>query len=222
MSAPVKAFLLTETGDRIDCLFNPAELTVQKTNNWTAPQSKGKTTPQLRFQAGLSGQLTVELVFDTTDTGDPVTDYTNQLFDLMKADDSLQGANQKNNSARPPWVEFHWGDLHSFRAVLASLSAKFTYFASDGTPLRARCNVTLKQYEEETPAWPQNPTSGTPFPHSVHQVVPGETLDRIAAQRYGDPARWRTVADANGVVDPLEIPPGTTLVLPDPEAASRG
>ena len=35
-SAPVKAFLKTEQGVQIDCLFNPSELTITKSATWQA------------------------------------------------------------------------------------------------------------------------------------------------------------------------------------------
>ncbi|BCB76386.1 hypothetical protein Pflav_027960 [Phytohabitans flavus] len=44
-SAPVKAFLRTERGTRIDCLFNPAELTITKSNTWNASENKGGNAP---------------------------------------------------------------------------------------------------------------------------------------------------------------------------------
>ena len=41
--------------------------------------------------------------------------------------------------------------------------------------------------------------SGTPEPNRVHQVQPGETLDRIAAKYFEDSTKWRSIAAANGV-----------------------
>jgi nucleoid-associated protein YgaU len=105
--------------------------------------------------------------------------------------------------------------------VVEALGLKFTYFSSDGTPLRAQASLTLRQFSDE-PWPPQNPTSGTPHPHSVHYVLPGETLDRIAATRYGDATRWRVLAEANRVIDPLALEPGTPLVVPELEVRTRG
>ena len=65
---------------------------------------------------------------------------------------------------------------------------------------------------------PQNPTSGTPSPERTHQVQPGETLDRIAATHYGDPTQWKDIAAANAIEDPLSVPPGTILSIPQPRA----
>jgi nucleoid-associated protein YgaU len=48
----------------------------------------------------------------------------------------------------------------------------------------------------------------------VHRIQPGETLDRIAAMHYGDSTRWRTIADGNGIEDPLALRPGALLSIP--------
>ena len=56
--------------------------------------------------------------------------------------------------------------------------------------------------------------TGTPRPHRVHRVQPGETLDRISARYYGDSTRWRQLAIANHIEDPLTIRPGSLLSVP--------
>jgi len=81
-------------------------------------------------------------------------------------------------------------------------------------PLRAKAQLQLKQYQPEDSYGRQNPTSGTPRPHRVHRVQPGETLDRIAAKHYGDSTRWRALAEANGIADPLALRPGSLLAIP--------
>jgi hypothetical protein len=222
MTGPVKAILKPEKGESIKCMFNPAELTIAKANSWAAGEAKGVNAPELRFQTGQSGTMTMSLMLDTTDKGTDVTDYTNRLLALMRVDPTLPASDPQSNSGRPPWVEFHWGNLHSFKAVVERLQMKFTYFASDGTPLRAKADITLKQYSDEQVWGPQNPTSRTPAPHSLHQVQPGETLDRIAAVYYRDGTRWRMIAEANRIIDPLAMPVGAVLVIPEPPAVGRG
>jgi nucleoid-associated protein YgaU len=112
-------------------------------------------------------------------------------------------------------VEFHWGKLHSFKAIVERLQIKFTFFASDGMPLRAKADLTLKQFKDEAELPLQNPTSHTPTLHTVHRLSHGETLDRVAARHYADSTRWRLIAEANNVVDPLALEPGTLLVIPE-------
>lgn len=209
-----KAFLQVETGDKLPCLFNPSSISVSRSNNWTANPMPGGDVSQLRFVGANSGSLSLELTFDTTSDGSPVTRYTGKLMKLMEVDYSLPGADETSRNGRPPTVTFHWGDLHSFPAVVTNLSLNFTYFSSAGTPLRATASMSLQQYDKSDAFGPQNPTSGTPNPHRVHRVQPGETLDRISAKYYGDSTRWRRLAAANGIEDPLALRPGTLLSIP--------
>ena len=226
MASPEKAILISEKGDKFECLFNPAELTISKSNSWQAPEKKGGNTSELRFQSGQPGTMTFNIVLDTMHNelhkGEPVTKHTDKLFDLMKVDPALKGSDPQRNKARPPWVEFHWGALHSFKAVIERLQVKFTYFGSNGKPLRAKVDITLKQFDDREHLPLQNPTSHTPTLHTMHRVVHGETLDRIAATHYADSTRWRLIADANAVVDPLDVSAGTLLVIPEIPVRRRG
>jgi hypothetical protein len=214
-SSNSKAFLTTEDNKQIPCLFNPGELALTQANGWAADTMPGRGVPTLRYTGAGSGQLNLTLFFDTTDTGASVTTYTSKLVGLMEINSTLPGSTPTTNNARPPWVTFNWGDFHSFKAVISSLSLTFEYFSSTGTPLRARASITLTQYQEDMAFGPQNPTSGTPRPHRVHRVQPGETLDRISALHFGDSTKWRRIAETNGIEDPLALRPGSLLAIPE-------
>ena len=82
--AEVKAYLEREGGKRIPCRFNPSELQVTLSNNWSADSVPGGEAPELVFAGGGSGSMSLSLVLDTTDEGRTVTKYTDQLIDLMK------------------------------------------------------------------------------------------------------------------------------------------
>jgi hypothetical protein len=209
-----KAFLETEVGDRLPCLFNPDELQISRSNSWGSRPMPGRGVSKAQYEGASSGTMSLSLFFDTTGDGQPVTKYTSKILKLMEIDPSVPGSDETTNNARPPWVKFHWGDLHSFKAVISSVSISFVYFSTTGTPLRARLQMSLTQYEEDLAFGPQNPTSGTPRPHRVHRVQPGETLDRISAVHYGVSNRWRSIAEANAIEDPLDIRPGTLLSIP--------
>lgn len=220
--ALAKAEIRTETGQVIPCLFNPAEISVQKANSWQAGEAKGGNAPPLRFQGGQSATVALTLELDTSTTGEDVTVHTTKLLALLKVDPSLPGSDQATNAARPPWVQLHWGPTHTFKAVVDRLSLRYTYFAATGTPLRAKAELTLKQWEDEDAQPLQNPTSHTPRPHRVHTVLPGETLDRLAARYFRDSTRWRLIAEANGIDDPLRLPVGRHLVIPELPVRRRG
>jgi nucleoid-associated protein YgaU len=42
----------------------------------------------------------------------------------------------------------------------------------------------------------------------------GDRIDNIANEEYGDPAKWRPIAEANDMDDPDQLEPGHVLVIP--------
>src|SRR5580704_13001438 len=145
-----KAFLQTEKGVKIPCLFNPENLSVSRTNRWGAPsENPGGGVKTIEYQGASSGNITLRLFFDTTDTGQPVTTHTSKLLKLMEVDTSLPGSSDQTQNARPPWVTFNWGSFSSYKAVITDMSIEFSYFSSAGIPLRSTASLTLTQYMDE-------------------------------------------------------------------------
>jgi hypothetical protein len=210
-----KAFLKFENkSEKLEVLFNPEKISINKSNKWEDNAMPGRPASTLDFLGASSGTMNLTLLFDTTTTGQPVTKYTSKLLAAMDIDKTLPGTSETDNNGRPPWFTFHWGQLVSFPAVIESANVTFDYFSSTGIPLRASVDLSLKQFTASDAFTRQNPTSGTPHPHRIHRVQRGETLDRISARYYGDPTRWRTLALANGIEDPLGIRPGSVLTIP--------
>lgn len=217
MGALEKAFLTVEgkSSHKIPCMFNPETISITKTNTWNSTAMPGQHVQEAQFAGQEAATMSLHLFFDTTDTGKPVTNYTGEILALMDLNESLPDTDDSTNNARPSYVTFHWGrNLTSFPAVITIATVSFEYFSSQGVPLRAKMDLTLKQYQQDDAYTRQNPTSGTPQPHRVHRVQPGETLDRISARYYGDSTRWRLLAGANAIEDPLALRPGSLLSVP--------
>jgi len=208
-----KAFLEIENGPQVPCQFNPTQLAITRGASWPTKVGAAKTA-ELTFGGASPASMTVELFFDTTDTGQAVSKHTDELLRLVRIDPQLPRSSEDKGNARPPTVTFRWGTMETFKAVVTSLTITFTLISADGVPLRATSAMTLQEYRTET-VEPTNPTSGTPHPHRTHRVRPGETLDRIAAGHYGDATAWRRLAAANGITDPLAVRPGTLLAVPE-------
>ena len=49
----------------------------------------------------------------------------------------------------------------------------------------------------------------------------GERLDIIAGEEYGDATPWWLIASASGIGWPLQVPPGTRILIPDIQQAKR-
>lgn len=216
---PVKAFIWNEDKNAkvVDCLFNPTEYSFSKSNTWNQDEASGQDLPIAHFQGGGATTMSVSLLFDTyalaRGGGDPsdVRDYTEKVFKLMKVDPSLK--DPKTNKSRPPIVSFRWGNTWSFKAVITSISQRFSLFTSDGTPVRATLSVSFQQVQQEGTYPKQNPTSGGEV-EKVHLVGPGETIDAIAFRQYGDSAKWPLIADFNHLDNPMKLAPGQKLAIP--------
>lgn len=207
-------------GFEIECQFNPTQLEVTKEAVWNisggeekAEAIPGRNAPDLEFGGGKPATVSLDLIFDTTlETQSDYKDvrmYTNELLKL-----TMLGAGDKSKGDEPPHVMFMWGELLLFEAVVTTVKISFTLFLPDGTPVRAKAHVDFMQDDDEDDVDEStNPTTRTEA-RKTHVVQQGERLDVIAYQEYGHPMHWRTLAEANGLLNPLDLQPGQILIVP--------
>jgi hypothetical protein len=203
----------------IDCQFNPTSLSIKKTNHWAFTKTPAFNAPSLQWEGGEPATFQLQLFFDSYSTEPPkdVREYTNKLLRLTLR--AYGYSMFKVPYVTPPSVTLVWGKITLFSAVIEDISISYTMFAQDGTPIRARADVSFRQNEfwfgdDMLPA--QNPTSRTD-PRRTRIVNSHQRLDLIAHEEYGDSRYWRLLADANGLDDPLSLQDGQILVIPDIE-----
>ena len=190
-------------GTRIQALFNPKEYTIAKSVPWNPHASAGLDAPEMQFTTGQGETLNLELFFDTYEEGTNVRMHTEQLHQLALIDSEIH---------RPPLLLVSWGAL-MFRGVVESISHRFTMFLESGLPVRATVTISLRQAASATEQQEQIKKQ-SPDHAKIHAVQRGETLQMIASREYDDPGEWRRIADANGIVDPLQVEPGRRLMIP--------
>jgi len=216
--ALTRVLIETDTGLKVQAsadnriFFNPAEYQLQRRVDWKELKSRGADFPQLQFDKGGPRSLTMSLTFDTYESQEDVRNYTGQIAKLAEVDGEKE---------RPPICTITWGPtVHPyaglpFKGVLESLTQKFTMFLADGTPVRATLEVQFKEGESPARQRRRNPrASGSPLEPKRRVVMEGDTLWRIAAEEYGDPARWRPIATANRIINPRVLEPGAELMIP--------
>lgn len=203
-----------ETGDKIECQFNPTDYTITKTNEWATDSERGEDQPKLDFQGGDAKTLTLKLFFDTSLEGYDVRDETDKLLKLMEVHKKL--TDKQSGKGRPPMVICQWGEERLFKAVIKEVSQQFTLFRDNGTPVRANVTVNFCQAQAENRWLPQNPTTSGNYGHKRWVVKEGDTIDSIAFSEYDDSAMWRYIADINGLKNPGKLKPGQILVIAPP------
>ncbi len=200
--------------ESVICQFNPGEYTIRKRNSWKSNVGKGKDLPDFEFKGGKPATLKMKLFFDTSSDGADVRLLTNRLWGIMKIKKDL-----RSNRGEPPRCRFLWGKIWNFVAVITNINQKFTMFLSDGTPIRATLDVTFQQIIEDDKYPFQNPTSRSE-PRRTRRVQPGDRLDLIAFEEYGDADRWLDLAEANDMEDPMSLESGQILNIPITPGAS--
>jgi hypothetical protein len=238
------AFIVEETGDRIDCLLNPDTVVVRRQAGLRRRRTAGGIATgtnladdPLMATGGGRTELELELLFDVTisPTEPPienVQDLTRPLWALAEntARDGEFGA--------PPLVRFVWGKTWNVPTLVVSVAERFERFTITGVPERSWVHLRLSRVAE--PATPRveaaPPAEGEAAPSSAmtlpdipedqltfHEVTggddqPGERLDEIATRYYGEPGLWRVIAVYNGIADPLQVPPPRILRIPPADA----
>jgi Contractile injection system tube protein/LysM domain len=214
-----KARLEIEGQAPLTCWFNPQQYTVSKLNQWSTTLVAGASLPALQFGGGLGRELTLQLLFDASDSAsEDVRNVTDRLFMMMEVTVPAGG---DPAAAQPPTVTFAWGPTVGFTAVARQLNIQYTLFGPSGAPIRALCTLTLVQYAKADSRSTSGPAedessivqSTTP-PPAVHTVSEGDSLPSIAQSAYGDASRWREIAQTNEIDDPLRPPRGQSLAIP--------
>jgi nucleoid-associated protein YgaU len=203
-----------DTDEKIECLFNPHTYTFERSNTWTQKQVKGENVPHLEFGGGSSATLTMQLFLDTSTTGGDVRATTEKIRKLMDIDQKAK--DMTTVKGRPPMVEFRWGKIWTFKAVITKLTENSTLFREDGIPIRATLDVTFLQAKEQGVYAAQNPTTMGTSGYKRWLVKEGDSIDWIAYREYGSSAMWRYLADINNLDDPGRLRPGQVLIIAPP------
>lgn len=206
--ALAKLTIEPEGGAAIEVLFNPTQVTLQKSANWRLAPKAEADVPESQFTHGDPAVLTLELFFDTYASGTDVRQLTDRLYYLT----TIQ---QHPALHRPPLCKLHWGEstFNDADWVLENLTQTFTLFLETGRPVRANCNCTFREWRGAgTEAKLLRKESADVA--KLHTVRQGQSLSQIAYAAYQDPRLWRHIAAANHIDDPRALASGQVLALP--------
>jgi LysM repeat protein len=215
-------FVNVDAGGTFYVQFNPKELKLEDTASWKSSDEQGKPKPLLTYEKGEAAVLSMDLIFDTTDSGGSVQGRIDALRAFLAA--TVTDSDEGGTSKRPPHINFHWASF-SFEGVCEKISASVLMFKPDGTPMRAKVSVTLKERQVETGGAGSTASgsqvtlsalgsmiSGAAVNATTTTVQPNQTLSQAAAANNTD---FRTMAMANPqVTDPMEMNAGQQLVVP--------
>lgn len=201
--------------------FNPASL-VYSVENSVAQQSGGPK--KVQYVAQFSAKLTMDLQFDTTDTGSDVRNVTKQVAQFMQASGqasastaatnaaaSAAAQNDNTNAPGPPATApavlmFQWGS-YQFQGIMDSFKETIDFFSADGIALRSLVSIALSRQDMVF-----DDSGNLSGPTAAGSLVPSSSTDSALslATRGGDPSATRQLGAANGL-ESLRFTAGASL-----------
>ncbi|HEY1574370.1 MAG TPA: hypothetical protein VGG05_23740 [Pseudonocardiaceae bacterium] len=230
-------------GTKVEFMFAPEKIKVSHSSDTNAvkkalgiPVKKPPGTSSAG--TGSTGSSTLMVSTDgnpvTVDPGDTILSFNDLILDGAR---TLAAAQQLMTWTHPevkaansapmevPLLSFSWGSFSiggpydPLYLVLTKVDIEYTRFTSSGSATRATISLGCK-VKAQAPG-KQNPTSGGDPDRSGRRVTAGENIQGITRETYGDPRRWRQVAEINGIDDPLRVRAGDMLYLPGPAELGR-
>lgn len=229
-----KIYLCDSKGNKRDYVefsFNPSSYTIKSTPVYKTVQNLGKDSTSSVFLSGASRELSATLYFDSLEEesglslpglglqsleamesqAKPVTDKTKKLMATV----AVEGEQHK-----PPQVIFSWGNLN-FKGVITSLTEEYTMFNKDGKPVRAKVSINIREDSDEALMKMSSPFE-SPDRTKSRVAVEGMSLWLLAYEEYDDCEKWRRIARANHIMNPLDLVPGQVIKVPALEEDGDG
>lgn len=236
------AFLIEQTGQRVECLLNPGSVTITRQAGLRARRSVGgavtgraASEDSMLATGGGVTHLQLELLFDTSKVSGPrpvhdVRELTAPLWNLAENTASAEG------QGAPPLARFVWGKGWNVPGIVCAVAERFECFNASGiaqrswvslrflranatAPLAAAPDIALEQLESEGRALDPNDdrlllhrVAGEADPHGEGHSC--ERAEQLAHRYYGNPAYWRMLATFNDLGDPARLDTGMVLKVP--------
>jgi len=203
----------TAVGSPFSVWVNPSSYSRKTTISYNDRQAQGSPGPSPEFNRIPGEQISMELVFDATGVipAPSGQSYTNGVADGIKQFVTM-AATVNGDIHSPNYLILSWAQLQ-FPCVLTSLGVTYSLFRPDGTPLRAKIQVSFQSYHSETQLAKATNTKSPDMTHVV-TFTAGDSLPLLCYRIYGDSRYYQQVAAKNGLLSFRDIAPGKQLVFP--------
>lgn len=202
---------------KIDIMFNPEKYKIIRNVNYNKDNMNYggglKDYPFVNFTGGSLDKLNLELIINRYN----FVHYSNAIKYKSRDIDITGDVRKikaltliKPNLHQPPMCKFSWSSF-KFVGYVTSVSVEYTMFLDDGTPVRAKIALEILGFEEGIDS---KVPYESPDRTKVKILKENQQLWQIAAEEYNDASKWREIAAANNIDNPLYIKSGTELIVP--------
>lgn len=132
---------MDDTDKQVSGTYNPKEVQIDKSVPWSKHKDSKSDNPHLEFTGAEPMSMSFEMMFDAVEQNGSIQQTVTTLLDMARIIESQK---------RPHQVKVLWGSsgtdfLPEFVGVIESVSTKYQMFSKEGKPMRATCNIKLKQ-----------------------------------------------------------------------------
>jgi hypothetical protein len=212
----LKQDLTTELpgGKKVDVQFNPESMKVTLANQVEQPKSGDQSagTAGIQFVGAGNSKLALTLWFDVTAMAEnPLDDVRRLTRDVVYFMNPKPSEKDKSKLS-PPGMRFSWGSF-IFDGVVEGLEESLEFFSAAGKPLRSSIALTMVQQKILVAKLEGSGVlQGRPGQRPFTPAKQGQSLQQMA-DASGKGGNWQPIADANGIEDPLRMPPGKLIDL---------
>lgn len=222
--------------------YNPTTFSVNHATSFDEGKQPASGTSTQKFKHRNPRTLSVELFFDGTGASNSAkssgTDISGLLSEEVK--EKVKNAQKRQEEDRkgsgknivdqqvsefltvcydidginhkPPFLVLVWGTFY-FSGILESANVSYSLFASDGSPIRAKISISVKEHVGKKKI-DHILRFRSPDLTQFRTVFAGDTLYNLAKRFYGDPSLYLQLAAANNLTNYRKLKPGTQLIFP--------
>ena len=202
-------------------MYNPTSFTVNHDVKYDTKSSPTKADLVKKFLSVNPRVVNMELFFDGTGASPStlggfgnkvgvnagVQSVEGQIQIFLKAAYQIAGVLHK-----PNYVMLVWGTF-IMTGVLESANVTYTMFAADGTPLRAKMSLSIKEHVDFSLISKILKLQSPDISKSI-EVQEGDTLPLLCYKEYGDASLYNQVAKVNNLKNYRKLKQGTRLLFP--------
>lgn len=215
-----KGKLIIEKNDgneEVTFSFNPEKYTIRSSVQYHEDKGISNEATEINVISGPSRELSATLFFDSTVSGTSLIAMTEGMDNALEPVTKKTGKVEEGlwfygGTHKQPKVTFSWGNLN-FTGYLTSVNTEYTMFSMEGKPIRAKMDIVIQEVFDDAKSAKKSPFESPDRTKSC-VITEGMSLWAIAGKEYGDCEKWRLIAKANHLMNPLDLTPGQVIKIP--------
>ncbi len=227
IGCPAVLVILKNPAEAIPIQFNPSEYKITEGTKYSQRERLRRDEPVVSFAGNPMAKLELKLYFDNdeiysmismgvagaTAAMNLINGTESEDKDIKKTIDKITALTKIDGEEHaPPNLAFVWGSMQ-FVGNVSDVVTTYTMFDKSGKALRAVVSLTMVGGYNNSGGERQSPLM-SPDRTKARIMTEDSNIWNIAEREYGDTREWRRIADANNIMNPLDVPVGTVLKVP--------